>query len=195
MKEILIALRLLLVSVFGIILITRQKGYWQGTFVFDIELDIICWGIVGLFTTWPVLQQYLKAGTFANISQASKISLGMLVATILAVSGISFNRHQYFNQKSLLKIATEPDFNCMTVDFKADGTYILDSYSIGANYHYGSYTIRENHIHVQPDEANKNPISEKLTIMTTETGEKIVVEVDETGMELEKATRFQVMEE
>lgn len=192
MKEMLTGLRLLIVSIFSIILITRQRGYWQGSFAFDTELDIICWGIVGLFSIWPVFQQFLKTGTLDNLSQASKISLGVLVATILAVSGMSINRQQYFNQKSILKIAKGADFNGVSMDFKADGTYIFNSYSIGANYLYGSYTIRENHIHLQPDETTKSPISERLLITAGGNGEKMVVEVDEMGVELERGTRFQV---
>lgn len=195
MREMLTALRLLIVSVFGIILITRQRGYWQGSFVFDTELDIICWGILGLFTIWPFLQQLFKAKTFPDISQASKIALSISTATLVIVLSMSINRQQYFNQKSTLKIATAADFNGVTIDFKADGTYIFNSYILGANYHYGSYTIRQNQIHLQPDNANRNPISERLTIITAENGGKVVVEVDEMGVELERGRRFQVMEE
>ncbi len=195
MKEMLTGLRLLIVSVFGIILITRQRGYWQGSFAFDTELDIICWGIVGLFSIWPVFQQFLKTGTLDNLSQPSKISLGVLVATILAVSGISNNRHQYFNQKSTLKITTDADFNGVTMDFKADGTYILNSYSIGANYLYGSYTIRENHIHLQPDNPTGTRISDNLMIVIGENGTQTAVEVDGMGKEMANSTRFQLIED
>lgn len=195
MREMLTALRLLIVSVFGIILLTRQRGYWQGSFVFDTELDIICWGFLGLFTIWPIVIPLINTRAFNPLTQTSKIALGISVATFVIVLSMSITRQQYFNQKSTLKVATAADFNGVTMDFKADGTYVLNSYCIGANYHYGSYTIRENHIHLQPDKANEDPISERLLIMTTETGEKVVVEVDEMGVALERGTRFQVMEE
>lgn len=143
----------------------------------------------------PILNPLINTRTFNPLSQTSKIALGISTATLVIVLSMSIIRQQYFNQKSTLKVATAADFNGVTMDFKADGTYVLNSYSIGANYHYGSYTIRQNRIHLQPDKANKNPISDWLTIITEENGKKIVVEVDEMGIELERVTRFQVMEE
>lgn len=189
------SMRLLIVSIFSIILITRQRGYWQGSFAFDMELDIICWSIVGVFTIWPILVSFLKAGKILPLSQVSKIVLGISISSIVIVAAMSSNRHQYFDQKSLLKIGTSADFNGVTIDFKKDGTYIFNRYGLGADYGYGSYAISQNHIYLQPENPTGTHISDSLIIVIGVNGTQTVVEVDGMGKEEANSTRFQVIED
>lgn len=68
------------------------------------------------------------------------IFIGILIISFVFIAKRDI--YQEFNKSSLIKVYYDGDYNEVSVDFKQDGTYIIDDFSIGFNhYEYGYYRI------------------------------------------------------
>lgn len=79
------------------------------------------------------------------------IFIGILIISFVFI--VKRDIYQEFNKSSLIKVYYDGDYNGVSVDFKQDGTYIINNYVIGFNeYEYGNYTIKDDSIFLKANE-------------------------------------------
>lgn len=86
------------------------------------------------------------------------------VVFILIVSWQTTKIFSKFNRPTLIKIFYDGDYNGLGIDFKTNGTYILESSAVGiSDYTFGSYKMKGNSI-ILDEHVTKENISKYLTI-------------------------------
>ncbi len=186
---------ILILIVGGILTYLTYKTKYQ-TFFFDS----IIWGgliLIGLLIfVWTIIKDIQL---FMNEKRVRNFKLTfsslLFIATILTLE-VYINMN--FNKSTLLKVFYDGDFNGTSIDFKTDGTYILDNSAIGlSDYFYGTYKIYGNKITMDIDTIDNLINLKYLEIMSKQTGEgkteQYLFQVDSLGNLIKRSYEYRVI--
>lgn len=112
-----------------------------------------------------------------------KLTLCSLIIGMI-IFGMNFSNEYTFHKPSLLRVYYNGDFNGTAIDFKTDGTYILDNSAIGfSSFFYGKYTIEGNRITLDKDTIDNLPNLKHLIIQpdTLRNGNLYLYKTDSVG--------------
>lgn len=146
--------------------------------------------VTAIISVWLDIRDYRNGKHILNFL-ASFMSLGL----ILTIGLIEYSIHSEFNKPSLLKVYYDGDFNGTGIDFKKDGTYIIDNSAIGfSSYSYGTYSISGNKIRLDRGGIEEVIVSPYLKIKDKTASEGFYLyQEDEAGSVLPDETIFRVV--
>ncbi len=190
--------RVVLTTAIGLLIIYKTHQFKYTDFLFDVIIYQVI-GIVGLViwgrVLWQDSTEFKKEGH-------RKYWINGIIGGISLISMliINWNIQTNFNKPSLVKIYCDGDINGVGIDFKKDGTYIFDSFSMGSDYEYGTYQIKGDKIELDKKEIDNVIKSNRLKILAKEISysditkeENYVAQIDENGNKLENTTEFKVI--
>jgi hypothetical protein len=108
--------------------------------IFDDELNFGLTAIALGFLGWIVFKDRKQYFRTRNLSAFVPTSLGFFIGIAL-LTGLYFLHHRDQSPSKLYCMSKMSDFNGVSIDFREDGTYKLTSWSLGADYYRGTYTI------------------------------------------------------
>ena len=155
--------RLILILLIGGLLTYFTHKFKYIDFLFDgiIYLGLILVGII-LFV-WTIITDFKLCKLHKQIKNFALTFLILLFVAVNLTLGSIIQKN--FNKPTLLKASYYGDLNGTDIDFKADGTYILNNYSVMIDtYFYGTYTIIGNKITMDKDTIDVLPNLKYLEI-------------------------------
>jgi len=166
--------------------------------VFDylIFLGIALIGFI--YWLWSVYKDYNSY----KITRTSKYLIGPVLGLIFLITiiGINWKNESDLNKPTLVRVFYDGDFNGTGIDFKTDGTYILDNSAIGlSDYTYGNYKISGQKITLDKNEIDNVIKTDLLEIKDIKEdgidyiAGKYLLQIDPNGNEIKKATKFRVV--
>jgi hypothetical protein len=137
-----------ILSGFLLLYLTHQSQYSSA--IFDFLYITVASLLILSFLVWSFITDfslYLKTKRLYSL---------LPIGTALVITSIVWIWHTHiqaiFNQPTLLKIFDGGDFGGTIIDFKTDGTCIINKSSIfDEEYKYGNYEIRNDTIKLQLD--------------------------------------------
>lgn len=141
MKEI----RLLLIGLIGIPLVYYTDKFQYEQFFGDevIWLFLLFAGTIVL--VWTLIADI---GNYRFTREKGALFPTLLgIAFLITILAIEYRVQARFNKPTWVRAYYDGDINGVSIDFKTDGSYVLNSHTIGlSHYNYGNYTIVENRI-------------------------------------------------
>ena len=133
-------LRVFFTLAIGGILSYRVYRMRMGEFLFSGEI------FVGLAITGIVfwaLMAWKEAQLFQDSRSLTHLFVPVLGPVFLIIiTGIHLQTKRIFETPTLIQLASEHrDFSGESVDIKRDGSYIAGSFSLGADYHFGTWKM------------------------------------------------------
>lgn len=189
-------IRLIIISIIGILisLFTIRFKYKNGIFDDEIYLVISVIAII----IWIVF-------VFLDIKQSvRKKNKKYLLLIFIGIVFLGFNLYvkqriqSIFDKPTLLRVFYDGDFNGTGFDFKTDGTYIYDNWSVGfSDYEYGHYSINGDVITIDRNNIDNIIISKRLEIRHTDINPKenwnYLFQTDGVGKIIQEKTKFRVV--
>ncbi|QNR23915.1 hypothetical protein [Croceimicrobium hydrocarbonivorans] len=121
---------------------------------------------------------------------------------ILLIVGINESIEAEFDKPTLIRAYYDGDYNGVHIDFKTDGTYIVDAHAIGlSEFKYGEYKQDGNRMILNGEEKDRSLESDLLEIRDIAEGEgdqlegAYIFQIDSKGEELDQAIRFRIVED
>jgi len=173
-------------------------------FIFDfIILFAVATGaaIIFMWTISKDRKEYSRSKKlvdFAPTFIGSAILLGLLTTIFIL--------NQRDNSRSKLYCVTKQnDFNGVSIDFREDGTYKMTSWSLGADYYRGTYTMKDSIITLDKSKIENAIVSNRLVVRPEieiyekdsfpgkdTVYQKSIYQIDENGKVISGATDFVV---
>lgn len=166
-------------------------------------LDALIW-ILLIFIgipvfTWTILKDlddYNKEKQIKNLS-LTFISISFIVS-ILALE-VKIQRN--LDKPTLIKVFHDGDFNGIGIDFKKDGSYILNNSSIGfSDYFYGNFKIQGDKISMDREQIENIKNLQYLGIFNIEIeyqdgikSEPYLFMIDKNGKKIDEPFKFRVV--
>lgn len=183
---------LILISLFISYRLIRQVDH---DLVFDTEINAalgIVGGVIFIRTAIGDRTEFLKTKTWKAFFPTI---IGLSIFGSLEI--ILFKlKHRDEAASILCCVTRNNDFNGASIDFRADSTYKLTSWCLGANYYRGNYTMHDSIIMLDKKEIEKVIVSNKLLLRTDESidaagnREKSVYQVDDKDKIIAGAVDF-----
>src|SRR6185295_7110522 len=102
-------------------------------------------------------------------------------------------------------VTKQNDFNGVSIDFREDGTYKMTSWSLGADYYRGTYTMKDSIITLDKSKIENAIVSNRLVVRPEieiyekdsfpgkdTVYQKSIYQIDENGKVISGATDFVV---
>ena len=146
--------------------------------------------LTALISIWLDVRDYVKDRHISGF-----ISTLMVLLFTFIIGLAEYNIQSKFAKPSLLKVYYDGDINGTGIDFKSDGTYILDNSSIGfSGYFYGVYSISGNKIGLDKEAIDNVIESQHLEIKNDpDLNELYLYQTDAAGKILKDATLFRIV--
>ena len=167
--------------------------------VFDDEIDfglsVIALGVF-VWTLFSDRKEYIESKrltAFIPTGSGVFIGIGLLTTFFLL-------QQRDKSPSKLYCVSKIVDFNGVSIDFREDGTYKLTSWSLGADYYRGTYTMADNIITLDKNSIEKVIESNRLLIRqdgeTDSSGNKgkSIYQIDKDGQVIKNAVDFRVLE-
>ena len=157
-------IRAAIVAIIGVILLNRTVYYADHTFFFNeiIYLFIAVGSFIAyLIIIWRDIVEFSRGRVWTSYLPTA---LGILiVATVLIVEYRLTLRDK---SPTMLFASTPSDFNGVSLDFRADSTYKITDWCLGADIYRGKYKLEDSVITLDknPFEPGRNVLTEKLVI-------------------------------
>jgi hypothetical protein len=192
-------IRLIIVLGIGIFLSYKVYQFRSSTFIFDLIVfgGIAVFGII--FWLWSInkdLKQF-------KLTKKNRFLTGTIIGIIFfsIIIGINWKNNSYFNKPTLIRGYYDGDYNGSGIDFKKDGTYILENHAMGfSDFFFGFYEIEENIITLDKKDIDNVIKSNKLMIKDylikypeKDKNEKYLIQITESGKELTIESRFKII--
>jgi hypothetical protein len=189
--------RLTIILGIGIFLTYEIYQSRFSSFLFD-TIFFVGLSIIGVtFWLWWGFKDLKKYKS----TKKNQFLIGPLMGVIFIglISGLNWKNNADFNKPTLLRVYYNGDFNGTSIDFKTDGTYIIDNHAIGfSDYTYGTYQIKGEVIILDKNEIGNVIKSNRLEIKKkeisgTDISKNYLFQIREDGIEVERAIEFRVV--
>ena len=192
-------IRLIIILGIGIFLTYKIYNFRFSTFIFDLIIfgGIAIIGII--YWLWSINKDLKQYKLTKNKWFLSGTILGIIFFIITI--GINWKNNSYFNKPTLIRGYYDGDFNGSGIDFKKDGTYILENHAMGfSDFFFGFYEIEENIITLDRKDIDNVIKSNKLEVKNylikypeKDKNEKYLIQITEKGNELTIESRFKII--
>lgn len=100
-----------------------------------------------------------------------------------------------FEKPSLLNVFYDGDYNGRGIDFKTDGSYIMDEMAIGfIDYSYGTYSIRNNKTTLNPPTKGGHHDIRYMLILDSKDGSDLfAMQTDSLGNILDEYIKYRIV--
>lgn len=134
------AVRLVGISIVGLLLVKKTIQLKYSSFMFDL-ISYDGFIIVGLILLiWSLLTDIKDFRVNNKLISLIPVCLGIIFTTLILFLNIQINSN--FNKPTLMRIYYDGDYNGTGIDFKTNGKYIFSNSAIGlSDYIYGEYEI------------------------------------------------------
>ena len=192
-------IRVILISIFGLIILYRELSRIDNTFFLDDFINLVIEVIALVLFIWVIFKdrkQYLVDKKWIAFLPTI---LGLLFIFGLVITLYIFG----LRDKSPVKfscVSKIVDFNGVRIDFREDGTYKLNNFSMGSKFFRGNYTIKDSVITLDKMSIDKVIESNKLVIRTDGEKdsigniEKSIYQIDPNGKVIGRAIDFRLIE-
>ncbi|MFB2121245.1 hypothetical protein [Parapedobacter sp. 2B3] len=139
------AIRLALICLIGIPLVHYTIKFQYEQFVDDalIWFFLLIAGTIVLI--WTLIADIRNYRFTREIGALFPALLG--IAFLITILAIEYRVQARFNKATWVRADYDGDINGVSIDFKIDGSYVLNNHVIGSSdYSYGNYTIDGNRI-------------------------------------------------
>ena len=152
-------------------------------------INIIASLVIGVWTIVKDSRDYQLNKTWKMFLPSILCCIGLL-----AVVGISRNVDKTFEKPTLLNAFYDGSYNGRGIDFKADGTYIMDDMAIGfVDYAYGTYSLDSNRIILDPPtEGSKHNIHYMVIVEPKNGDDLYLLETDSIGKSTAPNVKYRV---
>ena len=173
--------RLLVTGLIGGFLTYRvyQFRFEDSLFRTETFLALCCLGF--LAWAWIIYRDFKQSSAPEDRSRFHSLVLG--IGFIICMGLVHVQTRSIFNKSSLMKLSTvQNDFNGIGLDLKQNGSFILTNWSIGAEFHHGTYHQQGDTLSLSPDKSSGFPITTHLLFANETSGpnqSRIVKEIGE----------------
>ena len=183
----------------GLLLVKMTYQFKYSTFIFDLIFfsGLVIIGLV--FLIWSLFSDLKHFRAEKKIISLIPIGIAIVFTTTIWVWNTQINSN--FDKPTLVRIFYDGGFNGTGIDFKKDGTYIIDNSAIGlSDFIYGTYEINGNRIILDKKALENVVVTNQLEIRPkiieysdrTET-DNIVYQIDEEGNVIKNSTEFRLV--
>jgi len=187
------------ILIIGFLLLKMTHQFKHSTFIFDTILFASLSFIGLIFLIWSLFTDLDYFQKKKKVSSLIPTCLGAIFIVIIYIWNVKINSN--FDKPTLIRIHYDGDFNGTGIDFKTDGTYIVDNYAIGmSDYFYGNYIIEGKIIILDRDSIDNVIMTNQLEIKSKvieysdqAKTEKYVYQINGKGNILKHVTEFRLV--
>ena len=163
MKQWKYIIRVIGILLVGLFLVKMTYQFKRASFMFDLILFGLLSMIGLLIWAWSVFTDLKEFRLRKAMYLLFPSGLALIFTTIICIGHAQINSN--FAKPTLMQVFYAGDFNGINIDFKTDGTYIMETMAIGlSTYTYGSYELIGNTISLKDREVDKAIVTNQLEI-------------------------------
>ena len=192
-------IRLIILAIIGIYLIYQFNQMKFLNFI-GYEMLLGIGFVIGfIFWLWASLKDIKEYQSTPKKRFLIAPILGLIFWGL--IFGIQWKNNSEFNKPTLLRVYYDGDFNGTSIDFKTDGTYLFENFSIGySTYIYGNYKLNGAFITLDKKEIDNVIKTNLLEIKDLEDGfdyvaGKYLIQIKANGQEIARATQFRIVKD
>lgn len=188
--------RFVLILIAGMVTIYQLVFKIDSVFFFDGIIDAFIVIVAVIILACVVKEDISDYRTNKSFNQLWPAITGGIFVIAIAVSLYVLNQRD--NIPTIISANCSGDFNGTTIELRANGTYKLTNYCMGADYFRGKYTLKDSIIVLDRSEIDDVIKSNRLVIRPESfvpgTG-LMIYQIDQQGHVLKNETEFQVQED